>query len=351
LEFTDTLLQWYHTWKRDLPWRETGDPYRIWLSEIILQQTRIGQGLPYYEKFVQAYPDIGSLAQAPEEDVLKLWQGLGYYSRARNMHKAAQVVMQLFGGVFPNTRETILGLPGIGDYTAAAIGSIAFRLPDPVVDGNVLRFFCRYFGIHDPVSSEKTRKEVRARAGKLISLSDPGSFNQAMMEFGAIQCVPVAPVCSQCPFRQSCYASLHGLTNVLPVRSGTIKKRLRYFNYLVIRSNDGLGLIVKKRDTRDIWRGLYDFPLIETEEPVSGEALKSTSGWKEIEKMGPCSGVHSSETVRHMLTHQVILATFFELSAHFSSSLPDGWRWAADFKKLAIPRLIEKYLRQNQRFF
>jgi len=350
LEFTDKLLQWYRFNKRELPWRKTGDPYRIWLSEIILQQTRIGQGLPYYEKFVLTYPDIRALAEASEEDILKLWQGLGYYSRARNMHKAAKIVMRLFDGVFPDTRDLILGLPGIGEYTAAAIGSIAFHLPDPVVDGNVLRFFCRYFGITDPVTSSKTKQAVKEKASELIDPADPGSFNQAMMEFGALQCIPVAPSCGQCLFQQSCYASLHGLADVLPARSEMITKRFRYFNYLVVRCNDNPGLIVKKRKARDIWKGLYDFPLIETQGASSVKSLKLTPDWDIIDKMGLYPGNQRSAIFRHVLTHQVIFARFIELRVKSPSGLPDGWKWTADLNKLAIPRLIEKYLQQNQRF-
>lgn len=351
MRFTKELLRWYGRNKRDLPWRNTSDPYLIWLSEIILQQTRIEQGLPYYVKFTGAYPEIKALASASEEDVLKLWQGLGYYNRALNMHKTAQQIMIRFDGHFPDSYANILTLKGVGEYTAAAIASIAFHLPHPVVDGNVLRFFSRHFGVKDPITSVKVKRAIREKATELIDLNDPGTFNQAIMEFGARICIPGNPPCSQCLFHQSCFAFSNQLVNVIPVSTKPSKRRVRHFNYLVINSENGNSLILKKRTAQDIWKGLYDFPLIETSKAVTVNCLKSMHEWSIIKRLEPESHVYRSTIFRHVLTHQEIFACFFEIKVARVSELPEGWKWVYDLKKVPVPRLIEKFLERRQRFF
>ncbi len=261
--FADTLLQWFDTHKRDLPWRGETDPYRIWVSEIILQQTRVAQGIDYYRRFLEAFPDVAALARADEAAVLKVWQGLGYYSRARNMHAAARSIMDEHGGRFPADYAGIRQLKGVGDYTAAAIGSIAFGLPHPAVDGNVLRFTARYKGLFDNIATAATRKKVTAICQEWMPADHAGTFNQAMMEMGAIQCVPINPDCPQCPFATTCYAAIHHCTDTLPVKEKTTKIKDRFFHYLIyLKDNQS---IIQKRTGNDIWKGLYEFPLVETE--------------------------------------------------------------------------------------
>lgn len=316
-----------------------------------MQQTRIEQGLPYYRKFVGAYPEISALAAAREEDVLKLWQGLGYYNRARNLHEAAKQIMKQFDGQFPDSYTTILTLKGVGEYTASAIASIAFHLPHPVVDGNVLRFFSRHFGVKDPISSVKAKLTIHKKAMELIDRNDPGSYNQAIMEFGARICIPRNPLCNQCLFQQSCFAYSNRLVQLLPVNTKPAKQRVRHFNYLVINCETGNSLIIRKRITQDIWKGLYDFPLIETSKAITTDSLKSMPEWSIIKQLEPESQVHRSAIFRHVLTHQVIFARFFEIKVKQVSGLPEGWIRVYDLKKIPVPRLIEKFLEQRQRFF
>ena len=265
MNFSHQLLSWYQKNKRDLPWRRSSDPYLVWLSEVILQQTRIDQGLPYYEKFVAAYPTIQHLAGAGEQEILKLWQGLGYYSRARNMHEASRMIVRDFDGKFPATYEGIRSLKGVGDYTAAAIASIVFDLPYPVVDGNVIRFFSRYFGITGSAALSATKKQILEIATEKIDHRHPGDFNQAVMEFGATFCVPANPSCATCIFRSSCFALKQGMVAELPARSLKAAIRNRYLHYLVITctigGEDFIGL--NKRTGNDIWKNLFDFPQIE----------------------------------------------------------------------------------------
>lgn len=291
MQFTHTLLTWYDENKRTLPWRGERDPYRIWISEIILQQTRVQQGWDYYLRFIEAFPTLADLAAATEEQVLRLWQGLGYYTRARNLHAAAKQIMELHGGVFPNRYDDILALKGVGEYTAAAIASIAFGLAHPAVDGNVLRVVSRIFGIYDDISIPATRRQITDRCSQLIDPDRPGNFNQAMMELGAIQCLPKNPKCDDCPFRHDCHAFTHGLTDTLPVKSNRIVKRDRFFHFSVYIYNNGT--VLEKRTGRDIWHNLYQFPLQETESDCTLE-----DGYPVAE-------------LREVLTHQVIHAKFY----------------------------------------
>lgn len=288
--FADTLLAWYEENRRTLPWRGETDPYKIWVSEIILQQTRVQQGWDYYLRFIETFPDVGTLARAPEEQVLRVWQGLGYYSRARNMHAAARQIMDLHNGQFPNQYEDIRKLKGIGDYTAAAIASIAFGLPYPAVDGNVLRICSRIFGIHEDISLPTTRKQITDICRKLIPHNRPGDFNQACMEFGAVWCTPKNPKCDGCPFANQCYALKHGMVEILPVKSNKITKRERYFHFNFYIYNNCT--IIEKRTGNDIWRNLYQFPMQEFS----------------ADETPPCKG--DSTQIRENLTHQIIHATF-----------------------------------------
>ena len=260
--FANQLVNWYNSNKRPLPWRETKDPYKIWLSEIILQQTRVSQGLPYYLKFMTEFPTIHDLAKANEQKVLSLWQGLGYYSRARNLHQCAIYISDKLGGKFPSSYLELLKLPGIGPYTAAAIASIAFGEAVPVVDGNVYRVLSRLFGIEADIGQSKNREIFYEHALQLIQNQDPDTFNQAMMEFGAMHCMPRNPLCEECFVSSECYANLHGKQESFPIKSKKIKVRKRYFNYIVFFFEDGL--LMRERSEGDIWQGLNDFYCIES---------------------------------------------------------------------------------------
>lgn len=287
MQFTGTLLHWYEEHKRDLPWRGETDPYKIWVSEIILQQTRVQQGWDYYLRFISTFPTVKALAEASEEQVLRTWQGLGYYSRARNMHFAAQQILNLHNGRFPNQYDDIRKLKGIGDYTAAAIGSIAFGLPHPAVDGNVLRIISRIFGVCEDIALPATKKRITNICREWIPREQPGTFNQACMEFGAIWCTPKSPQCEQCPFQNECYAFAHDLTITLPLKSNKIVKRKRYFHFTCLLHNGQT--IIEQRTGNDIWRNMYQFPLIESEtEQFQPDELQ----------------------MKETLTHQIILAGF-----------------------------------------
>lgn len=260
--FSQILLNWFDANHRSLPWRETNDPYKIWVSEIILQQTRVVQGMSYYHNFLINFPTVKALAEADESQVLKVWQGLGYYSRARNMHTAARTILHEHAGIFPSEYESIRQLKGVGDYTAAAVASFAFNLPYPAVDGNVLRFITRYKGLYDDIATASTRKKVETICKKLMPAQHAGSFNQAMIEMGAVQCVPVNPNCEQCPFSTTCYAFQHHCTDTLPIKEKKTKIKDRFFHYIIyLKKNQS---IIQKRTANDIWKGLYEFPLVET---------------------------------------------------------------------------------------
>jgi A/G-specific adenine glycosylase len=307
--FSNILIRWYERHKRDLPWRETQDPYAIWLSEIILQQTRVAQGLPYFQKFISRFPTVDSLAEASQEEVLALWQGLGYYSRARNLHACAQMVASQYNGKFPSTYKDLLQLKGIGAYTAAAIASFAFNEAVPVVDGNVYRVVSRVFGLHDDISNASTRKVFEGRLASLIPPDAPGEFNQAIMEFGALHCTPSAPDCKSCVFSHSCFAFKHNEVANLPVKTKKVKVLNRYFNYFVFQC-DGQVLMGSRKD-KDIWLGLHDFFNLEREELFDEETalaevsnLISFKNWELID---------ISPTYKHVLTHRVIYARFFRV--------------------------------------
>ena len=303
--FSDRIVEWYEQNHRKLLWRETRDPYRIWLSEIILQQTRVNQGLPYYVRFVEKYPTIRHLARAKEQEVLRLWQGLGYYTRARNLHKCAQKVVSEYNGKFPESFLEIKKLPGIGDYTAAAIASIAFDEPVAVVDGNVFRVLARVFNIEEDISTGRGKTHFFEKANRLIDPARPGLFNQAVMEFGALHCTPQQPGCNDCIFEHDCQANKMGLQHLLPVKTRSKASKKRYFYYFVI--GDGNKFALKKRTEKDIWHGLYDFYLVEKSRPARVEKIVSEDL---LLKKFSKDHFSSSPTYRHVLSHQTILAKF-----------------------------------------
>ena len=323
--FTETLLRWYAENGRDLPWRRTRDPYPIWLSEIILQQTRIVQGLAYWERFMARFPDVQALAAASEDEVLRLWQGLGYYSRGRNLLAAARQIVAR--GSFPDTLEEIRALKGVGDYTAAAIGSFAFDLPAAVVDGNVYRVLARFYGIATPVGTTSAKKAFTALAQALLPDCRPGDFNQAMMDFGALQCTPAAPGCLTCPLAARCDALRTGRTALLPVRKPSAAIQTRHLHYVYIRCNGEVAF--HRRGPGDIWQGLWE-PYVE-----EGDACKGFPGMKRLR-----SGV------RHQLTHRTLIADFYLLDTPVRPSLPADYIWLPEstLDSYAQPRLIQLLL-------
>lgn len=309
--FTSQLLSWYPRNSRDLPWRRTKDPYFIWLSEIILQQTRVAQGLPYFEAFTEKFPTVNDLASASEEEVLRCWQGLGYYSRARNLHACAKEIVHDRGGKFPNTYKELLVLKGVGPYTAAAIASFAFKEPVAAVDGNVFRVLARYFGITADIGSGSGKKQFDKLANDVIPNENPDTYNQAIMEFGALQCVPKNPDCHNCVLHNGCFAYQHNEVQNLPVKLNRTKVRDRYFHYFHIQCGDKT--IVKTRKENDIWKGLIDFPLEEYQQdsltqPEDSIILKDLSVFK------PNVSLAESPTYKHVLSHQVLYADFTEVT-------------------------------------
>jgi A/G-specific adenine glycosylase len=306
--FANQLINWYEHNKRDLPWRNTTDPYKIWLSEIILQQTRVAQGLPYYEAFVNQYPTVFDLANASETEVLRLWQGLGYYSRARNLHQCAKMVVNDYHGEFPDNFEELLKLKGIGRYTAAAIASFAFGQPNAVVDGNVYRVLSRVFGMENDISTSSGPKVFESKANELLDKAQPASFNQAIMEFGAIQCSPKSPACGLCPFSSTCFAFNNNCIDLLPVKTKKVKVTKRYFTYVVFSFEDQFYL--KERGEKDVWQGLFDFHLLETDEVQSFDNVLALLSELDLEasEIG-----ESSKIYEHVLTHQRIFANFVEV--------------------------------------
>lgn len=340
-EIREAILSWFGENKRELPWRSTHDPYFIWLSEVILQQTRIEQGLPYYHRFVNRFPKVEDLANADEAEVLKLWQGLGYYNRARNLHFTAKTIVNEYDGRFPSDFHELKKLKGIGDYTASAIASMAFDQPHAVVDGNVNRVLARVFGIKEATNSTEGQKRFKQTAQELLDDQNPGTFNEAMMDFGATQCLPVNPHCGLCPLQSWCYAYHHNAIEQLPHKAPKAKKRTRYLHYLVVPSEKGIWL--RKRGDRDIWRNLYDFPLIETKDNIF---LDSHMLSKElaIEETPEWLGEY-----RHTLTHQNIVGRFYKLKHLNNDKKSLGYIFTDwdSLHKYALPRLIEKFFQEK----
>lgn len=342
--FSKVLIEWYLKNKRELPWRKTSDPYHIWLSEIMLQQTRIEQGLPYYQQFTSAFPTVFDLANAAQEKVLKLWQGLGYYSRARNLHETAKHVAGDLNGFFPKSYSELRKLKGVGDYTAAAIASICYNEPVAVVDGNVYRVLARFFDIETPINSTAGIKEFKALASELLDEKDPSSFNQALMEFGALQCKPRNPLCESCPLSSGCLALQKSKIYELPVKLKKAKVKKRYFNYLVIYSEENKTLL-RQRTGKGIWKGLYEFPLIETETPISEGSFPSQKEIKEILGEQEISvELHNKNPVVHKLSHQHIYTHFWWIKAE---KIGEEGIPVINVKDYPVPVLIANFLEET----
>ena len=344
-DFSKVLIRWYSANGRNLPWRSTKNPYFIWLSEVILQQTRVEQGKPYYELFIKNFPQVTDLANAKQDKVLRLWQGLGYYSRARNLHAAAKQIVESSSGKFPTTFEEIRQLKGVGDYTAAAISSFAYNLAHPVVDGNVYRFLSRYAGIDTPIDSSAGKKEFAALAEELLDKKNPGIHNQAMMEVGAMICKPTNPLCNDCPFVGSCFAFENKAIDKLPVKEKTTKVRNRYFTYLIIR--DEKNVLIHQRIEKDIWQGLFEFPLIESKKTLSVNALTKNKFYIALAEENAVIEKVSDE-IRHLLSHQKLHATFVHLKVKKISAQSKNATFKViplnALKKYAMPQLIVNYL-------
>lgn len=340
-EFSTLIRQWYRLNGRDLPWRETSNPYNIWLSEIMLQQTRVEQGLGYYLKFIKAFPKVTDLAKASEEDVLNLWQGLGYYSRARNLHATAKIISDEYQGVFPSKFDQILALKGVGDYTASAIASIAFNKPHAVVDGNVYRVLSRYMADKTPIDSTGGKKLFKTIAQELLSKEHPGDHNQALMEIGALICLPKNPKCESCPLSETCLAYHQNEMLAYPVKSKKIKVRDRFMEYLVM--TDGNQLIVKKREQKDIWQGLYDFPVIENRQKKS--LSKKDIAQESVE------WIKEDGEFKHILSHQRIYARFWLIKCDQLKPKKNERIIAKnDIEEYPLPQLLIRYIESSEFF-
>ncbi|WP_029037351.1 A/G-specific adenine glycosylase [Salinimicrobium xinjiangense] len=340
MNFAKELICWYLENKRDLPWRATKDPYAIWLSEIILQQTRVEQGKPYYFKFLETYPDVVSLANASEEEVLKLWQGLGYYSRARNLLFTARHIAFDLGGKFPATHKELLKLKGVGDYTASAIASVCFNEAEAAVDGNVFRVLSRIFGIETPTNSTTGIKQFRQLAQELIDKKDPANFNQALIEFGSELCKPRNPLCNSCPFASECIAFNQNRINELPVKLKKLKVRKRHFNYLVLISEEG-ETILNQRKGKGIWQGLYEFPLVETLSEADAENLVQEENVPEYLSAPQKLALYNEKPIVHKLTHQHIYTKFWICKVE---SLPGQGVSFEEANKFPVPVLIGNFI-------
>ena len=343
--FNSQIHHWYSLFKRDLPWRSTHDPYHIWLSEIIFQQTRIDQGMAYYLKFTEEFTTIYQLAEASEDQILKLWQGLGYYSRARNLHFTAKYIMQTYNGQFPSDYISIRNLKGVGDYTAAAIASISFGLEHAAIDGNVYRVLSRFFGITEPIDSNLGKKTFHNLARELIRGTDPGMHNQAIMEFGALHCTPKNPDCPGCPLQEKCFAFGTNRVNELPVKQNKTMQRDRFFNYVVFATYEHTWL--RKRTKNDIWKNLYEFPLVETAEETDSTPVLAQLGLKAIEPVVE----NISNWKVHILSHQRIHYRFILLRIPNEINLPNDLIRVnkEDIYNFAVPKLLETYLNENKK--
>ena len=347
LSFSEKLVEWYLNHKRSLPWRESNDPYIIWLSEVILQQTRVKQGLPYFQAFKKRYPDVQSLASASQDEVLKLWEGLGYYSRARNMHQAAQQVVDQYNGKFPSDYKNLTQLKGVGDYTASAIASISNNEEVAVVDGNVFRVLSRIFGISEPINSTEGKKVFKTQAEQLLPVQNTGTYNQAIMEFGALHCLPKNPFCSSCPFIHSCFAYNNNRQQELPVKLKKAKVKTVYMNYLVLLDSNGQTLI-GKREGKGIWEGLFEFPLITSEKPIDQQNIENQSLFKEI--IGDANYQiyqYNQQPKKHLLTHRKLLAHFWIIEIDQIPRVMQDTYYKTDKNKIsqyAFPVLLTKFI-------
>ena len=341
MSFSSKILRWYDENKRDLPWRNTKNPYFIWLSEIILQQTRVSQGLPYYLRFVEQFPTVFSLASASEEEVLKLWQGLGYYSRARNLHATAKTIVNRYNGFFPRTYEELLRLKGVGDYTASAIASICFDEPRPVVDGNVFRVLARYFGVEKPINSTEGTKYFKKLASEMMPTENICDYNQGIMEFGSLQCAPKNPQCGRCPFNESCIALQKNRVGQLPIKINKAKIRKRHFNYIVVVNKKDMTLL-QQRTGKGIWQNLWEFPLLESKEeihisPIPGE-IKRLTGIDNITDVQ----LHNVKEIVHKLSHQHLHTRFWIVRT--DEELQEGIPFSS-LENYPVPVLIDDFIK------
>lgn len=341
MNFSDELVNWYNRNKRDLPWRHTTDAYIIWLSEIILQQTRVEQGLPYFYRFAERYPTVTDFAAADETEILKTWQGLGYYSRGRNMLKTARLVQELYGGKFPVKYHELIKLKGIGEYTAAAIASFSSNEAKAVVDGNVYRVLARYLGVFEPINSAQGKKLFQLAANDFLNKKNPALHNQAIMEFGAMLCKPKNPACGICPVRLGCYAFKHNATG-LPVKLKTIKVKQRHFNYLLY--TDGERILMNKRDESDIWANMYDLPMIETYAMLPVDELLTQN--EMVKYWGRDTEIAAvSDIKKHVLTHQQLHIRFITV-AKYPANVKPNWVFikVENLKTLPLPKVIFIFL-------
>jgi A/G-specific adenine glycosylase len=356
--FSRNLLRWNREKNfRQMPWKNEKDPYKIWLSEIILQQTRVEQGLSYYNKFVKTFPDVHKLAKAPGDSILKLWEGLGYYSRCRNLVITAKYISKELNGEFPDTYEKIKALKGIGPYTAAAISSFAFNLPHAVLDGNVFRVLARIFGIYTPSDSSEGKKQFTALSNELLDKKQPGVYNQAIMDFGAMICKPV-PLCNQCVFRNRCFAFLNNKINELPVKEKKMQVRRRWFYYLVVQYDNKTA--IRQRTGKDIWQQLYEYPLIEATKEQDAQATLSQAEKKGILKNRSYETISISPVHKQQLSHQLIIGQFIEIKlkkppGSMTKASLANWLWLTsnELKKYPFPGFINQYLaeRSSQALF
>ncbi len=341
---------WYDSAKRLLPWREGRDPYQIWLSEIILQQTRVNQGFSYYQRFIEKYPTLDSLINSTQEDILKLWQGLGYYTRARNLYKAARIMNEKFNGEMPTNYDDLLSLPGVGEYTAAAIASLAYNEPVAAIDGNVYRVLARYFGIESAPDSSAGRIDFKVAAAELLDQENPGRHNQAMIELGALVCLSTTPLCNECPVNDSCYAFLTKRVKEFPFKKKKVKMSDRYFYYLVIFKKDKI--IIRQRKENDIWALLYDFPLIEIQKKVTEKTLLKHPAWQTMIGNAKVRIRNISKEYKHVLSHQVLHTWFIEIEAGVEFRIPSAIEIETDaISQYPVPRLIERYLSERITMF
>lgn len=342
MSLSKQLIFWYLQNKRELPWRKTKDPYRVWLSEIMLQQTRVAQGLPYFLKFTEAFPTVFDLAKAEESEVLKLWQGLGYYSRARNLHFTAKYISEELEGVFPKSYKELLQLKGVGDYTASAIASICYDESVAVVDGNVYRVLSRYFGVATSINSTKGIKEFKELAQTVIDETQPGVYNQAIMDFGALHCKPQNPLCDECPLAESCVALANNSVKELPVKEKKIKIKKRYFNYLVPVTEDNQ-TVLEERVGKGIWQGLYQFPLVETKKETDEKELIEHDQFVKLFPEETTISLFNKEDIVHKLSHQHLVTKFWVVKTTNVSENTMSW---SKVKEQPVPVLIDKFLEE-----
>lgn len=342
MKFAPTIINWYQSNKRDLPWRHTKDPYKIWISEIILQQTRVNQGLKYYLKFIEHFPKVADMALASEDEVLKLWQGLGYYSRARNLHATAKIIHKEHKNCFPDNYNELLKLKGVGPYTAAAIASFAYNEAQAVVDGNVFRLLSRYYGIHTPINSTEGQKEFAALAKTLLDHKQPGTYNQAIMEFGAMQCKIKQVDCEACPLKNSCKAYASNWQDVLPIKIKKTKVKNRYFDYFIISHKKEY--LLQQRLQKDIWIKLYEFPMLESDAVLEEKTIMKSSWWAEnIPQQSQLNQIKTAKV--HKLSHQHIHARFWYIESKQKPDINQCISVAEDaLENYAVPKLIADFL-------